>query len=170
MLNSRSQGAGLTPRSSRQGLVSSIKYAALSAPTRQRCERSPDVLVIPRAHAGSPEPPIAVIGRHKPTYTNANFPTDVEGRTYHLGTKVSLQLQVRNCSRLRLAALRAPQPPSVHSSGINVLCVQPRHRKARWHRESCLWALWGEPSFSARSWTPLPRASRSSNAFLVAAF
>ncbi|GLI71265.1 hypothetical protein VaNZ11_016385 [Volvox africanus] len=30
---------------------------------------------------------VAVIGRHKPTYKNANFPTDGEGRTYHLGTK-----------------------------------------------------------------------------------
>ncbi|GLC65493.1 hypothetical protein PLESTF_000302500 [Pleodorina starrii] len=29
----------------------------------------------------------AVIGRHKPIYKNANFPTDAEGRTYHLGTK-----------------------------------------------------------------------------------
>ncbi|KXZ47755.1 hypothetical protein GPECTOR_33g637 [Gonium pectorale] len=36
---------------------------------------------------GTPELPIAVIGRHKPTYKNANFPTDAEGRTYHLGTK-----------------------------------------------------------------------------------
>ncbi|EFJ47292.1 hypothetical protein VOLCADRAFT_92031 [Volvox carteri f. nagariensis] len=30
---------------------------------------------------------VIAIGRHKPTYTNANFPTDAEGRTYHLGTK-----------------------------------------------------------------------------------
>ncbi|KAG2427917.1 hypothetical protein HYH02_014519, partial [Chlamydomonas schloesseri] len=88
MLNSRSQGAGMTagPRLSRQAPVPCIQHTAI-LPARQRCERAEVLGVIPRAHAGSPEPPVAVIGRHKPTYTNANFPTDAEGRTYHLGTK-----------------------------------------------------------------------------------
>ncbi|GIL80023.1 hypothetical protein Vretimale_12853 [Volvox reticuliferus] len=59
---------------------------------------------------------VAVIGRHKPVYKNANFPTDAEGRTYHLGTKegevASRILSVGSVSRAQLLSnlLDPPTP------------------------------------------------------------
>ncbi|GFR52160.1 hypothetical protein Agub_g14691 [Astrephomene gubernaculifera] len=56
------------------------------------------------------------IGRHKPIYKNANFPTDAEGRTYHLGTKegevAPRILSVGSVSRAQLLStlLDAPAP------------------------------------------------------------
>ncbi len=66
----------------------------LAQHVRRRTENHASIRTIPSATAGNGDSPLGdmVIGRLKPTYKNANFPTDAEGRTYHLGTKVRMRI------------------------------------------------------------------------------
>ncbi|KAG2494589.1 hypothetical protein HYH03_007355 [Edaphochlamys debaryana] len=61
------------------------------------------------------ESPSAVIGRLKPIYRDANFPTDAQGRTYHLGTRegevAPRILSVGTVTRAQLVATLL-QPPA----------------------------------------------------------
>lgn len=53
------------------------------------------VLVIHRSYRGGPvgvQPAPLIEGKKLTTFSNANFPVDAEGRTYHLGTLVRLSV------------------------------------------------------------------------------
>ncbi|KAG2498251.1 hypothetical protein HYH03_004001 [Edaphochlamys debaryana] len=78
-----------------------------------------------KAQAGHSESPTAVIGRHKPLYKDANFPTDAEGRTYHLGTRegevAPRILSVGSVARAQLLSslLDPPAPGKQHFQRIS---------------------------------------------------